>query len=197
VDATDPTVQITGCPTTDVAQGSTQSITVTASDAHSGLATNPSGNVSLDTSSIGQKTKTVTAVDNVGRTATKTCTYTVIYNWTGFFQPVDNAPTLNVVKSPAGKAAIQVRFSLGSNMGLDIFDQGYPVVKSTGCPSQSPTDVVEQTVAAEPSNLRYDASANQYIYTWKTESAWKGTCRELNLRLKDGTDHKALFQFTK
>jgi len=156
----------------------------------------PNGSA-LDTSSVGPKTFTVTSTDKAGNTETKTVNYSVIYNFSGFFQPVDNAPTLNVVKSPAGKAAIQLRFSLGSNQGLNVFDTGYPVSKSTACPSQAPTDVVEQTVPAEPSNLKYDASANQYIYTWKTESAWKGACRELNLRLKDGTDHKALFQFTK
>jgi hypothetical protein len=32
-------------------------------------------------------------------------------------------------------------------------------------------------------------------HSWKTEKTWKGACRELNLRLKDGTDHKVLFQF--
>jgi hypothetical protein len=42
-----------------------------------------------------------------------------------------------------------------------------------------------------------NAVNGQYTYSWKTEKVWKGTCRELNLRLKDGTDHKALFQFTR
>jgi hypothetical protein len=44
---------------------------------------------------------------------------------------------------------------------------------------------------------QYDASANQYVYTWKTDSASKGTCRELNLLLKGGTEHQAILQFTK
>jgi hypothetical protein len=30
---------------------------------------------------------------------------------------------------------------------------------------------------------------------WKTEKAWKGTCRELNMKLADGTDHPVNFQF--
>jgi len=81
-------------------------------------------------------------------------------------------------------------------MGLDIFDAGYPLSKNVPCPGVA-TDEVENTVPAEPTNLKYDTSAHQYIYTWKTDTAWKGTCRELDLRLKDGTDHQALFKFTK
>ncbi len=150
------------------------------------------------TFALGTTTVTCTATDAAGNTATGSFDVSVLFSgFSGFFTPVENAPTLNVVKAPAGKAAIRVKFSLGGDVGLDVFEEGYPLSKSTACPNQSPTDVVEETVAAEPSDLKYDAAANQYIYTWKTESAWKGTCRELNLRLEDGTDHKAVFQFTK
>jgi probable HAF family extracellular repeat protein len=114
----------------------------------------------------------------------------------GFFQPVDNYSTLNVVPQPAGTANQLLRFSLGGGRGPNIFADGYPLSKQVACPSQSPTDLVEETAAAEPSNLTYTGNG-QYNYSWKTQKAWKGTCRELNLRLKDGTDHKALFRFTR
>ncbi len=45
------------------------------------------------------------------------------------------------------------------------------------------------------SSLTYDATSNRYSYTWKTEKAWKGTCRVLVIRLSDGTDHFAKFRF--
>ncbi|MBD0281365.1 MAG: hypothetical protein ICV69_04115 [Thermoleophilaceae bacterium] len=77
VDATAPAVDITGCPSAVVARNSTHAVNVTASDAHSGLATDPSGTVSLDTSAAGQHTKTVTAVDNVGHEQSASCTYRV------------------------------------------------------------------------------------------------------------------------
>src|SRR5215216_5820125 len=118
------------------------------------------------------------------------------YTFSGFFAPVDNYPTLNVVPQPAGTANQLLRFSLGSDQGTDIFENAYPSSTRVACPSESPEDVVEETAAAEPSNLKYSGNG-QYTYSWKTEKAWKGTCRELNLRLKDGTDHKALFQFTR
>ncbi|MGH8468315.1 MAG: PxKF domain-containing protein [Gammaproteobacteria bacterium] len=30
---------------------------------------------------------------------------------------------------------------------------------------------------------------------WKTSKAWAGTCRQLVVRLNDGTEHKASFKF--
>ena len=46
------------------------------------------------------------------------------------------------------------------------------------------------TVAAEPLYFANGA----YTYTWKTLSAWKGTCRELVVTLSDNTEHRATFQ---
>jgi hypothetical protein len=52
-----------------------------------------------------------------------------------------------------------------------------------------------QTTTAGQSGLSYDWSSALYTYVWKTNSTWAGTCRQLNLRLADGTDHVALFKF--
>jgi hypothetical protein len=35
------------------------------------------------------------------------------------------------------------------------------------------------------------------VYVWKTEKSWAGSCRQLNVRLIDGTEHKANFRFNK
>ena len=43
------------------------------------------------------------------------------YNFSGFFQPVDNLPTFNMTKAGS---AIPVKFSLGGNQGLDILAAG-------------------------------------------------------------------------
>jgi hypothetical protein len=55
-------------------------------------------------------------------------------------------------------------------------------------------DPVEETVTASTSGLRYDAASGLYSYVWKTEKSWSGTCRELNLKLADGTNHPVKFQ---
>jgi hypothetical protein len=47
------------------------------------------------------------------------------------------------------------------------------------------------------SGLRYDTTANQYIFTWQTAASFAGNCYELMVDLNDGTQHIARFKFTK
>ena len=115
------------------------------------------------------------------------------YQFTGFFQPIDNGATVNVAKAGS---AIPVKFSLAGNQGLDIFQPGFPSVTPVSCADSSPTDVIESTVTAGASGLQYDASADQYTYVWKTSSAWrKGSCARFDLGLADGSSHSFLVQF--
>jgi hypothetical protein len=114
------------------------------------------------------------------------------YQFSGFFPPVDNPPTINAV---AGGRAIPVKFSLGGDQGLDIFASGYPASVRVTCESGVPVDAVEETRAASASGLTYDPVADVYTYTWKTERAWRGSCRQLIVRLADGSIHRANFKF--
>jgi hypothetical protein len=132
------------------------------------------------------------ASDKAGNTGSASVSYTVGYRWSGFLQPIDNLPTVNTVKAGS---AIPVTFSLGGNYGLSIFAAGYPKVQQVSCSSGAPTDEIEQTVTAGASSLSYDAASGQYSYTWKTDKAWANTCRQLTVRLVDGSEHVALFQF--
>lgn len=116
------------------------------------------------------------------------------YTFSGFRQPVDNPPILNVVS--AGRA-IPVKFSLGGNQGLSIFDAGYPKSQAIACDSTAAVDGIEETVTAGSSSLSYDAKSDQYIYVWKTDKAWAGACRQLVVRLNDLSYHRANFKFTK
>ncbi len=52
---------------------------MTASDGQSGLASDPSGSVPIDTSKEGPQTITRTATDNVGHETTASCTTQVGY----------------------------------------------------------------------------------------------------------------------
>jgi hypothetical protein len=111
--------------------------------------------------------------------------------FSGFFAPVDNPPTVNVVN--AGRS-IPVVFGLGGNRGLAIFAAGYPRVLTVPCEGGAPTDAIETTTAGS-SGLQYNASTNRYTYVWKTEKSWKG-CRTLVLRFVDGTEVQARFRLT-
>jgi hypothetical protein len=114
------------------------------------------------------------------------------YSFTGFFQPVDNLPTLNVASAGS---AIPVKFSLGGNQGLAIFAAGYPASSPIECNVSEPGATIEETVNAGNSGVSYDATTGQYTYVWKTQRAWKGTCRMLVVRLSDNNQYLAKFRF--
>lgn len=169
----------------------------TATDALSGIdsaiGTVPSGSP-INTAWVGPKIFTVTATDYAGNSETVTVSYNVIYNWNGFFPPVENTPALNVVK--AGRA-IPVKFSLDGYQGLDmdIFVMGYPQSKLIPCPGTGdPDGEMEFAETAGESRLSYDDIEDEYVYVWKTDKEWTG-CRQLIVGLIDGTSHVADFQF--
>ena len=100
---------------------------------------------------------------------TITTTNVLEWDFTGFYQPVDSIPTLNSVN--AGRA-IPIKFSLGGNRGLDIFDSGYPKSQAITCDSGAVVDGIEETVTAGSSELKYDAATDRYQYVWKTDQGW-------------------------
>jgi uncharacterized repeat protein (TIGR01451 family) len=148
---------------------------------------------SVNTSVVGTYTLTYTVSDPSGHSDTKVRTVEVSpYNFTGFFAPIDNLPTINEMK--AGQAA-PVKFSLGGNQGLNIFAAGSPSSVQVNCSTSDPIAPVEETLTAGNSSLSYDAASDRYKYVWKTENSWKNTCRQLTLTLADGTVHQAIFKF--
>ena len=164
-------------------------------DAVDGAGTATCTPLSGSTFAIGNTTVTCNATDAHGNAATPTTFVVhVVYNWTGFFQPVDNNGVFNTVKAGS---AIPIKFNLGGNQGLSIFKTGYPLSARIPCNATAPTDLIEETVTAGSSSLTYDTTAQQYVYVWKTDKAWAGTCRVFDLGLNDGTSHTAYFNFTK
>jgi hypothetical protein len=146
-------------------------------------------------STFGPGTTTVncSATDSHGNTANGSFKVNVIYRWSGFFQPVDNA-AMNVAKSGS---TIPVKFSLGGNQGLSVL-LATPSVTKIGCSTGEPLDTIEEYTSSVASGLRYDLTADQYIYSWKTTSSYAGTCQRLSVKLADGTPaHTADFKFTK
>jgi hypothetical protein len=91
---------------------------------------------------------------------------------------------------------VPVKFTLGGNLGLNILAANSPSSALYAC-GGGIEDAVEETVTAGGSSFTYDATTGQYIYVWKTDKAWAGTCRKLTVTLKDGTSRQALFKLTK
>jgi hypothetical protein len=112
------------------------------------------------------------------------------FAFTGFFEPVNNKPVLNVAH--AGDA-IPVVFSLGGDRGLGVIGKvttSKPLAKCKGV-----EDAIETTVPASSPALSYDAGTDRYTYTYLTSSSWAGSCRKFTLKLSDGSKHVASFKF--
>lgn len=176
-----PTVTDTPTLTPTATATSTPTVTYTATATSTATPTATSTNTPTAT-----PTETPTATD----TATSTPTATP-FPFDGFFAPVSNPPIVNGVR--AGQA-IPVKFSLGGNLGLNIFAAGSPYLVQTACSSGAIINQIS-TVTAGASSLSYDAASNTYTYVWKTQKAWAGTCGTLHVTLIDGSDHTALFRF--
>ena len=106
----------------------------------------------------------------------------MIYDFTGFFGPVDNLPAVNGVKAGS---AVPVKFSLNGNQTLAVLD-GAPTSMAIACGSTA-GNMIEPLETTTSGGLSYDSVTDQYVYVWKTEKAWAGTCRQLVVRLADGT----------
>ena len=124
-------------------------------------------------------------------TSSSETSLSVIYDFSGFFPPVDNLPNLNQVN--AGRA-IPIRFSLNGDQGLEIME-GSPIVIIMACDTSLPVSELTETVPAGESSLSYDAGEDQYIFVWKTNRGWAGTCRQLEIHLVDGTEYILYFKF--
>ena len=143
---------------------------------------------------VGATTVTCSATDAAGTRAAQSFTVTVLYDFAGVFQPLDNLPLTNQAKAGS---AVPLKFSLRGDQGPAVFEAGFPVSAPSACGSDSLLDAVTETVAAGGSGLSYDPLAGQYVYVWKSEKAWAGGCRQLVLKFRDGRTHRVSFRFVR
>jgi hypothetical protein len=161
--------------------------TCTASDDVSG----PAGCVVTGYSTrVGTHTLTATATDNAGRTATAEQRYTVLA-WTinGFYQPVDMNGVLNTVK---GGSTVPVKFEVFAGT-RELTDPGLVsfAAAKIQCTLEFMDDV--EVTATGNTSLRYDATAGQFVYNWKTPTG-AGTCYRLTMTAADGSFITANFK---
>ncbi|HXF41932.1 MAG TPA: ExeM/NucH family extracellular endonuclease [Blastocatellia bacterium] len=190
-----------------VIEGQSVLVSATGSDPNGGTLTydwdldnngsfeTPGQNVTFSAAALtapGTHTIKVRVTDAGGLTATDEATVFVIFGFSGFFTPVDNFPTFNLVKAGA---SVAIKFSLGGDKGLSIFAAGYPKSEQIACDSTAEVDGTTSTVTAGSSGLTFDPITNQYSYAWKTDKSWANTCRQLVVKLIDGTVHRANFTF--
>ena len=134
-----------------------------------------------------------TTTEGEGSTSSTACVSVLNFDFNGFFAPVRN-DAVNVVRS--GRA-IPIKFSLGGDQGLEIFEPGFPASRRVTCEAGAIQGEVVETMTAGRSSLSYDPMTQEYTYVWSTERSWGGTCRVLTVRLIDGSEHSATFRFNR
>jgi hypothetical protein len=137
---------------------------------------------SVDTSSYGPHTFRVDSVDSSGNASFATRTYTVVYDFEGFFSPLLAEPA--VASARAGDV-VPAKFSLHGNRGADV------LVRAAWRPCSATTDDSSPATGS----LGYSAGPDRYTFAWRTDKAWVGSCKELLLTLRDGTTHGAYVGF--
>ena len=137
----------------------------------------------LDTSTPGPHVFRVDSRDSSGNAASVVRTYTVVYDFSGFFAPLAPEPTVSTVK--AGDD-VPVKFSLNGDHGLDVLASSD---WKPGCPSLA----LDSSRAI--GTLTYNSSVARYVFGWKTDRSWGGSCKQLSLTLRDGTVHRAYVRF--
>jgi hypothetical protein len=198
VDLTAPTVSVTGvADKAAYTLGSLPTAGCSTIDTLSGVAASASLQLTGGTANgVGTFTATCSgAQDKAGNAAPAvSASYTVNYAFSGFLAPVDGPPTVNAGK--AGKT-YPVKFQLTSAGGYVSSLSAVTSItsKATSCSafSSDPTDALE-TDTTGSTGLRYDSTANQYIYNWATPS--KAGCYTLYLNLDSGQVLPAYFSLS-
>ena len=110
----------------------------------------------------------------------------------GFYSPVDLNGIYNTVK---GGSTVPVKFELfaGSRELTAVADAGALSAKPVNCTSAAVDEIEVLVASTNGSGLRYDSTAGQYIYNWKTP-AGAGKCYQFTMTARDGSIQTALFK---
>jgi hypothetical protein len=150
----------------------------------------------LDTSRVGPKTFVVQTTDNAGNSASKTVAYSVVYDFDGFLAPLENLPRVNRWKAGV---PVPVRFSLGAYRGAAPVAAGYPKIAPVACGTGAEPPGLEKARGMWKKSSAHQSRRGRSAYTfmWRTEKRWTGSCRQLVLKLDDGSLHRVEVQFVR
>jgi hypothetical protein len=164
-----------------------------ATDSGSGVATGCHTRVSGgNANGVGTFTVTATATDRLGNTTTETLQYRVVYQWGGFFQPIDDPvrqadADVSVFKAGSG---IPVRFALTGPDGQVIRPVSAPtwLTPTKGAATSLPVDETVHSLPGD-SGLTYRFTDDRWQYNWRTDGEQAEFYWRIGVRLDDGETH--------
>lgn len=96
---------------------------------------------------------------------------------------------------------VRLRIGAVNNRSRDvndiyIFQSPASVVHgAVPCSKDQPTGTGSTGLGAGKANWSYNETAREYSFTLSTDKAWKGTCRLVVVKLRDGTEYRARLRF--
>jgi extracellular elastinolytic metalloproteinase len=123
----------------------------------------------------------------------------------GFLSPITPDTSYPALNQMVAGDARPLRFTADGQTTLDLLASNSPYSRKVDCttfkpvqldpPRLTPKAYPEATTPPGKSGLTINAQG-VYHYSWKTDTAWAGTCREFVLTRTDGKQHRAFFSFT-
>ena len=142
--------------------------------------------------SVGTHTLTATAHDLAGNESVETRSYTVLpWDLFGFYQPVDMNGVWNTVK---GGSTVPLKFKVFAETELtDTAVVKSLIATAVACPVNGYIADAIETVATGGTSLRYDWTAEQFIFNWQTPKK-PGACYTITMTTQDGSFLTANFK---
>jgi hypothetical protein len=198
IDKTRPALDPTVTPNPSVSPNpvvlnGTATATAKVIDALSGV--NNQNCSSVDSSSVGPKTLTCSATDNAGNTETWTAEYSIVYDWRGFLQPINDSAHQTGVGQSRFKLGqtIPAKFVLRDASGTIVQQTGDPVFTRTNRLGDCSFAIVDEEAAtnlipAADSFFKWDGTQYHYNWSTKTVGGAAGVYR-VYVTLADRTQH--------
>jgi hypothetical protein len=190
IDNENPTVTSVNVANVAYTLGLVPAATCTATDSFSGVASCKVTITGGNANGVGTFSYIATATDKAGNTSVPlTGKYTVTYRFDGFLQPINDTAHQVGTSTSVFKAGstVPVKFQLKNAAGTAVQAVAAPVwlTPVKGSAMTAPVDETVYTTSADSgSTYKYDTTALQYIYNWKTGTG--GNYWRIGVTLDDG-----------
>jgi hypothetical protein len=141
---------------------------------------------------VGTFSWTATAIDKAGNSVSQSGTYKVVYKFDGFLQPINDTAHQVGTSTSVFKAGstIPVKFQLRDASSTVVQAGSLPLFSVSALQKCADGTVDESVSTATPDTsptYRWDSTAQQYVYNYKSPSGASGMCQFIQATLDDGT----------